>query len=200
MMKLLLATNNKHKIREFEQIFAGLSFEITYPAREGLNLEPEETGSTFAENAIIKARAFAEASGLLTLADDSGLEVDALNGEPGVYSARYGGTAKDDHLGRCRLVLNKLAALDIPDEARTARFRCVIAIVSPEGKIELAEGIIEGRIAYAPVGENGFGYDPIFLVPELNQTTAQLSPVDKNKISHRAQAARAAIPLLQKLK
>lgn len=196
-MKLLIATNNPDKVKEFRQIFADLPFEITYPPDEGLTLDPEETGATFAENAIIKATAFARASGLLTLADDSGLEVDALNNEPGIYSARYGNTAKDDHQGRYQIVLDKLAALHLPDEARTARFRCVIAIVSPEGRTELTEGAIEGNITREPMGENGFGYDPIFWVPALNQTTAQLSSDVKNQISHRAKAAKAAIPVLK---
>lgn len=196
-MKLLVATNNADKIREFEQLLAGLPFEVTYPAHEGLDLDPEETGLTFAENALIKARAFAHVSGLLTLADDSGLEVDALNREPGVYSARYGNTAKHDHAGRCRLVLDKLAALNLPEEARTARFRCVIAIVSPQGRTELTEGVFEGMIAHQPAGENGFGYDPIFFVPEMGMTSAQLAPEVKNQISHRGKAARAAVPVLQ---
>ncbi len=202
-MKLLIASNNVGKIKEFRQIFAELPFEVTYLENEGITLDPEETGETFAENATIKAKAFAEASGLLTLADDSGLEVDALNKEPGVYSARYGGTAKADHAGRYQLVLDKLAALDIPADARTARFRCVIAITHPkditwpDGAVRLAEGVVEGFIARAPVGANGFGYDPIFFVPEFNQTMAQLDSATKNKISHRGRAARAAVSLLR---
>lgn len=196
-MKLLVATNNADKIKEFEHLLAGLPFEVTYPAHEGLELDPEETGLTFAENALIKARAFAQVSGLLTLADDSGLEVDALNKEPGIYSARYGNTAKHDHAGRCRLVLDKLAALNLPEAARTACFRCVIAIVSPQGRTELTEGVFEGMIAYQPAGENGFGYDPIFFVPEMGMTSAQLAPEVKNRISHRGKAARAAVSLLQ---
>lgn len=199
MPKLLIATNNTHKLEEFKQIFANLPYEITYPSQEGLTLDPEETGTTFAENAIIKAKAFAQASGLLTIADDSGLEVDALNKEPGVYSARYGNTAKDDHIARYELVLNKLAALNLTDKERSARFRCVIAIVTPQGDVELAEGTIEGRITNKPQGKNGFGYDPIFFVPEFNQTTAQMSPETKNQISHRGKAARAALPILERV-
>ncbi|RME43972.1 MAG: RdgB/HAM1 family non-canonical purine NTP pyrophosphatase [Caldilineae bacterium] len=197
-MKLLIATNNRHKLREYRQIFAGLPLNITSPAEEGLRLEPAETGATFAENAALKARAFARASGLLTLADDSGLEVDALGGEPGVFSARYGHTAKEDHAARYRLVLDKLAALGVPDAARTARFRCVIAIATPEGEVMLAEGTVEGRIAHAPAGTGGFGYDPIFWLPEYGCTMAQLDPAAKNAISHRGRAAQAAIPLLAK--
>lgn len=198
-MKLLVASNNQDKIREFKQILADLPLDVTYPAELGLTLDPEETGVTFAENAILKAKAFCDESGLITLAGDSGLEVDALNKEPGVYSARYGGLAKDDHVGRCQLVLDKLAHLNLPDEARTARFRCVIAIVTPQGVVATVDGAIEGCINHAPIGENGFGYDPIFLVPDLNKTTAQLDPEAKNKISHRGQAARAAVAVLRKL-
>ena len=199
MPKLLIATNNTHKLEEFKQIFANLPFEITYPIKEGLTLDPEETGTTFAENAIIKAKAFAQVSGLLTMSDDSGLEVDALNQEPGVYSARYGNTAKDDHARRCELILNKLAALKLTDKERSARFRCVIAIVTPQGHVELAEGTVEGYITDKPLGKNGFGYDPIFFVPEFNQTTAQMSPETKNQTSHRGKAARASLPILENL-
>ncbi|MFQ5578869.1 MAG: RdgB/HAM1 family non-canonical purine NTP pyrophosphatase [Anaerolineae bacterium] len=198
-MKILIATNNAHKLKEYRQIFAGLPLEVTWPEKEGLTLEPDETGATFAENAALKARAFARAGGLLTLADDSGLEVDALDKEPGVYSARYGGTAKDDHRGRYQLVLKQLAALNLPDRARTARFKCVIAIARPQGPVELVEGTVEGLIARAPAGTGGFGYDPIFWLPELNCTMAQLDPATKNSISHRGRAAQAAIPLLKTL-
>lgn len=198
-MKLLIASNNAGKIQEFRQIFSELPFDVTYLEQEGITLDPEETGQTFAENAIIKAQAFAQASGLLTLADDSGLEVDALNGEPGVYSARYGNTPKDDHEGRYQMVLTKLAELNTADEDRTARFRCVIAIAIPDGEVQLAEGAVEGRIAHGPAGSFGFGYDPIFYVPEFDQTMAQLVPATKNKISHRGRAARAAVPILKKL-
>jgi len=198
-MKLLIASNNAGKVREYGQIFAELPFEVTYLEQEGITLDPAETGQTFAENAIIKAQAFAQAGGLLTLADDSGLEVDALNGEPGVYSARYGQTAKDDHAGRYRIVLDKLAALKLTDQARTARFRCVIAIATPAGRIELAEGAVEGLIAQQPAGSFGFGYDPIFYLPEFAKTMAQLEPAAKNKISHRGRAARQAVPLLRQL-
>jgi XTP/dITP diphosphohydrolase len=195
-MKLLIGSNNHHKIGEFSQIFADLPVEITFLEKEGITLDPEETGRTFEENAILKAKAFAEVSGLVTLADDSGLEVDALNGEPGVYSARYGGKAKDDHAGRNRLVLAKLADLNLQDAARTARFRCVIAIASPSGEVQLAEGAVEGVIAHQAMGDGGFGYDPIFYLPEFGKTLAQLPAETKNKISHRGRAARATVPLL----
>ncbi len=198
-MKLLIASNNPHKLKEFRQIFADLPVEVTYLAREGITLDPAETGETFAENATIKAKAFAQASGLVTLADDSGLEVDALGGEPGVYSARYGGTAKEAHQERYQLVLDKLSALNLPDEARTARFRCVLAIATPAGEVRRVEGRVEGWIAHAPAGEGGFGYDPIFWLPDLQQTMAQLDAASKNKISHRGRAAQAAVPVLQSL-
>jgi XTP/dITP diphosphohydrolase len=192
LMKLLIATNNLNKVQELREILADPPLAITTPAQEGLTLDPEENGTTFEENAIIKAQAFAQASGLLTLADDSGLEVDALGGEPGVYSARYGGTAKDDHAGRNRLVLDKLAALNVPWPERTGRFRCVIALATPEGLLGTVEGVVEGYIAYEPKGSNGFGYDPIFFVPEFNQTLGEAPSPQKHSISHRGRAARAA--------
>ena len=183
MTKLLIATNNPGKLREYQEILADLPFTLTWPKAEGLTLEPEETGQTFRENAIIKATAFARASGLLTLADDSGLEIDALHGEPGVYSARY------------RLVLEKLTG--IPHEQRTARFRCVVAVAKAEQLIGTAEGAIEGAITDEPRGHNGFGYDPIFFVPEFNCTMAEMTSTQKHSISHRARAVRAAWPLLE---
>jgi XTP/dITP diphosphohydrolase len=198
-MKLLIATNNLHKVQELQEILAGLPLVITTPAQEGLTLDPEETGATFQENAIIKASAFAQASGLLTLADDSGLEVDAMGGEPGVYSARYGGTAKDDHAGRNRLVLDKLTALNVPWAERTGRFRCVIALARPDRLIGTVEGAIEGYIAYEPKGSNGFGYDPIFFIPEFNQTLAEVPSAQKHSISHRGRAGRAAAEVVEKV-
>lgn len=199
MLKLLIATNNQNKVKEFAEILADLPLAVTYLADEGITLDPEETGTTFRENAILKAQAFAQASGLLTLADDSGLEVDALGGEPGVYSARYGGTAKDDHVGRCHLVLDKLAAQNVPWPERTARFRCVIALATPERLIETVEGTVEGLIGYELKGSNGFGYDPIFFVPELNQTLGEAPGAVKHQISHRGRAARAAAVVIERL-
>lgn len=198
-MKLLIATNNLNKVHELQEILTGLPLAITTPAQEGLTLDPEETGLTFEENAIIKARAFAQASGLLTLADDSGLEIDALGGRPGVYSARYGGTDKDDHAGRNRLVLDQLAALNVPWTERTGRFRCVIALARPERLIGTVQGAVEGYIAYEPKGSNGFGYDPIFFVPEFNQTLAEVPSAQKHSISHRGRAGRAAAKLVEKV-
>ncbi|MCK6628883.1 MAG: RdgB/HAM1 family non-canonical purine NTP pyrophosphatase [Anaerolineae bacterium] len=199
MLKLLIASNNHNKVKEYQEILADLPVAVTYLADEGITLDPEETGVTFEENAIIKAEAFAQASGLLTLADDSGLEVDALGGEPGVYSARYEGTAKDDHVGRCHLVLDKLAAKNVPWEQRTARFRCVIALATPERLIGTVEGTVEGIIDYELKGSNGFGYDPIFFVPELNQTLGQAPGAVKHQISHRGRAGRAAAEVIQAL-
>jgi XTP/dITP diphosphohydrolase len=197
MVKLLIATNNPGKWREYQEILAPLPLVLTSPANEGIRLDPEETGLTFAENAMIKAKAFAQASGLLTLADDSGLEIDALDGEPGIYSARYGHTAKDDHVGRYQLVLDKLAAKNVPWAERTARFRCVVALATTERLVGTTHGTVEGFIAYEPKGDNGFGYDPIFFVPEFNHTLAEMASAQKHSISHRARAARAAIPLLE---
>ncbi|HIC93340.1 MAG TPA: non-canonical purine NTP pyrophosphatase, partial [Anaerolineae bacterium] len=158
MPKLLIATNNPGKLREYEELLAGLPLELTSPAREGLSLEVAETGESFAENARLKAVAYARASGLLTLADDSGLEVDALSGRPGVHSARYAGEGADDE-ERYRLLLEEMRG--VPWEKRTARFRCVIAIATPEGEVRTAEGTCEGIIAFEPRGEHGFGYDPV---------------------------------------
>ena len=197
MVKLLIATNNPGKMREYQEILADLPLSLTFPADEGITLNPAETGSTFTENAIIKANIFAQASGLLTRADDSGLEIDALAGEPGVYSARYGHTAKDDHVGRYQLVLKKLAAQNVPWAERTARFRCVVALATGEGLIGTAQGRVEGFIAFAPKGESGFGYDPIFFVPAFNRTLAEITSTQKNSISHRARAVRAALPLIE---
>lgn len=199
MIELLIATNNPHKLQEFQEILAGLPLTLTHPAAAGIDLEPAETGATFAENAIIKATAFAKASGLPTLADDSGLEIDALGGEPGVYSARYGRTAKGDHVGRYQLVLARLAAKNVPWAERTARFRCMVALATAQGLVGTAEGTLEGLIAYEARGRNGFGYDPIFFIPPLNQTLAELSSEQKHRLSHRGQAARAALPLIRQL-
>ncbi len=198
MLKLLIASNNHNKIKEYQEILADLPVVVTYLADEGITLDPEEIGATFEANAIIKAEAFAAASGLLTLADDSGLEIDALGGEPGVYSARYGGTAKNDHVGRCHLVLGKLAAKNIPWEQRTARFRCVIALAVPEQLIGTVEGAVEGIIDYELKGSNGFGYDPIFFVSELSQTLGEAPGAVKHQISHRGRAARAAAEVIER--
>jgi XTP/dITP diphosphohydrolase len=196
-MKLLVATNNPGKLDEYRFLLRDLPLDITNLRDEEIDLEPEETGATFDENAILKASTFAERSGLLTLADDSGLEIDKLGGAPGVHSARYGGTRRGEDVQRYELVLRQLK--DVPWAERTARFRCVVAIASPAGEVRTAEGVIEGIIAFDSQGKYGFGYDPIFFIPEFDCTMAQLPPETKNRISHRARAAQAALPIIRKL-
>jgi XTP/dITP diphosphohydrolase len=196
MIRLLVATNNPGKVREYEALLEELPLTLTYPTQEGIDVEVKETGSTFAENARLKAAAYAGASGLLTLADDSGLEVDALGGEPGTRSARYAGQGASDE-DRYRLLLSKLEG--VPWERRTARFRCVIAVVGLQGEVRTAEGTCEGVIAFEPKGGHGFGYDPVFYMPEHGRTMAELEPEVKNRISHRARAAEGARRILQKL-
>ena len=193
MQALLLATTNRHKLEEYRAIFSDLPFTLLSPYDVHLDIHVEETGTTFAENAELKARTYAQASGLLALADDSGLEIDALGGAPGVYSARFAGQ-ETSYKERFRLILGRLR--DLPMEQRAARFRCVIAIAEPAGYCRLVEGVIEGVIADNPRGNYGFGYDPIFLVPELGKTTAELAPEQKNRISHRGRAAQKARVLL----
>ncbi len=163
MAELLLATNNKGKLAEYRDLLSGCGFSLVTPAEKGISLDVAETGSTFAENASIKAQTMAVTSGMLTLADDSGLEVDALGGVPGVRSARYAGEYATD-AERIALLLKNLDG--IPVERRTARFRCVIAIADPDGRLDLADGSMEGAIAFTPRGSHGFGYDPVFLLPE----------------------------------
>ena len=197
MAKLLVGTNNPGKIREYEELLASLAeiLQITFPAREGMNLDVEESGETFEENARIKALAYAQASGLPCLADDSGLEVDALRGAPGVRSARYAGPNSSD-VDRYRKLLDELA--NVPAGQRTARFRCVVALALPDGTVRTADGICEGEIGFAPRGEHGFGYDPIFVVAGRGgHTMAQLPPEVKNEISHRARALMAIEPILR---
>jgi len=196
MIKLLIATNNPGKVREYEALLRGLPLTLTCPAQEWIDIRVEETGSTFAENARLKAVAYARASGLLTLADDSGLEVDALGGEPGPRSARYAGPGASDE-NRYLLLLSRLEG--VPWERRTARFRCVIAVATPQGEVRTAEGTCDGIIAFEPKGKHGFGYDPVFYVLEHGQTMAELGPEVKNRISHRARAAEGARRILQEL-
>jgi XTP/dITP diphosphohydrolase len=252
--RLVLATNNPGKVRELRRLLEGAGFDIATPAELGIALDVDETGTTYAENALLKARAFANASGLLALADDSGIEVDALDGRPGVYSARYGGPALDDE-GRTALLLHELEG--IPREKRTARYRAIVALAWPAltpnpsptaegegsrdaqsrssvaaadaarsgfandvayaradsplpafeesgtgegpGVRELVfEGVQEGTIAHAPRGSGGFGYDPVFLVDGL-RTQAEIPADEKDRISHRGQAARAACEYLRSL-
>ena len=193
--RLLLATNNPGKVREFRRLLADSAFAVVTPAEAGIALDVEETGSSYAENAILKARAFAEAGGCLALADDSGIEVDALAGGPGMYSARYGGPGLDDEARTARL-LKDLAGVAAP--RRTARYRAVVALAWPSGtgfKTECFEGIQEGAIGFASRGSGGFGYDPVFLIGD-GRTQAEITDAEKDAISHRGQAVRAAVAFL----
>jgi XTP/dITP diphosphohydrolase len=192
-MALLLASNNAGKLREVGALLADLR--VVSPADLGIELDVEETGQTFAANAELKARAYAAASGYIALADDSGLEVDALGGTPGVRSARYGAPDLDDE-GRYLHLLSELQSYPEPSQ-RIARFRCAISAISPDGRQCRAEGTCEGLIAQSPTGSNGFGYDPVFFVPDHNATMAQLDAATKNSFSHRGQALAAVIPLLK---
>jgi len=190
--RLVIATNNAGKLREIRALLQPL--EILSPADLDLNLEVEETGDTFIENARLKATAFAQASGLVALADDSGLEVDALEGAPGVLSARYGTPDLNDQ-GRCQLLLHNLKEhTDLVK--RTARFRCAMVATAADGRSCHSEGACDGLIASAPAGDGGFGYDPVFYLPQFQQTMAQVDAKVKNKISHRSQALNRIIPLL----
>ncbi|MBP7621400.1 MAG: RdgB/HAM1 family non-canonical purine NTP pyrophosphatase [Gemmatimonadales bacterium] len=188
--RLVVASQNRAKAREIAEILAaeGLAYEVVTLAEFPAVTLPPETGATFAENAVVKARAAAAATGLPAIGDDSGLEVDALGGEPGVLSARYAGEGASD-ADRYQKVLALLA--DVPDARRTARFRCAAAFAAPDGTELLAEGKVEGRLAPAPAGTGGFGYDPIFLPEGRAVTMAQLTPEDKHAISHRGRALRA---------
>lgn len=196
MQKLLIATNNPGKLDEYRELLADLPIEVTRPAAEGLDLSVAETGSTFEENAVLKAREFCAASGLPTLADDSGLEVMALDGRPGIHSSRYAGPAASD-ADRYRKLLDELEG--VPWERRQARFRCVIAIATPLGALDTVAGRLMGRIAFEPRGQHGFGYDPVFYLPDRGVTLAELPDDVKNRISHRADAARKARPLLRRM-
>ncbi len=193
-MKLLIATRNDGKKAEYASLLHGLGINLVSLADTCIDDIVEETGTTYADNALLKARTYAAIAGLATLADDSGLEVDALDGAPGVYSARYGGEGLDDE-ARYRLLLQEIEG--VPEKARSARFRCVIALVWPDGREDVVEGVCEGRIAEEPRGENGFGYDPVFYVPKEGCYMAELPQEVKNRISHRAHAAEAVRDILQ---
>jgi XTP/dITP diphosphohydrolase len=195
MPKLLLATNNKGKVREYKSLLQDLPFELVLPEELGISTEVDEVGGSMEENARIKAITMAGESQLLTLADDSGLEVDALGGEPGRLSARYAGEGASDR-DRIDYLLAKLK--DVPWERRSACFRCVIAIATPEGNVELCQGECPGIIAFEPKGEQGFGYDPIFYLPELDKTMAELNLEVKNRVSHRGKAAEKARDILRR--
>ena len=184
-MKLVLASKNEKKLREMDEILSSLGMEVISEAQAGVDVEVEETGTTFEENSLLKARAVMEASGLPAIADDSGLCVDSLGGAPGVYSARYGGPGLDD-TGRYRLLLGNMRG-----QPRGAKFVSVITCCFPNGDVLTARGECPGTIAFAPMGEGGFGYDPVFFLPKLKKTFAQLTPEEKNAISHRGLALRA---------
>ena len=194
MMKLLIATQNAGKKREYRELLDELEAEILFPDDLELRLHVREDGTTYAENARKKATAYGAASGLLTVADDSGLEVDALSGAPGLHSARY---AEGTDTDRVKALLQAMA--DVPWEERTARFRCVLVAVTRSGRLVASEGVCEGMITLEPRGRGGFGYDPIFYLPERVRTMAQLPRETKNRISHRARAVQDALPILKEL-
>ena len=188
-MRVVLASKNKHKLVEISKITEKFGFELVLQSELGVDIDVEETGATFEENSLLKAEAVMKATGLPALADDSGIAVDALNGEPGIYSARYGFDESLDDWGRLELLLKNTE--HVPDGQRQAQFVCVISFVTPEGEVIQARGEIHGELTRAPAGENGFGYDPIFFVPSLRKTLAQVPAEDKNAISHRGNALRA---------
>ena len=185
-MKVVLASKNRHKLAEISKITEKFGFELVLQSELGVDIDVEETGTTFEENSFIKAEAVMKATGLPALADDSGIAVDALNGEPGIYSARYGFDDSLDDWGRLLLLLKNTE--HVPDGQRQAQFVCVITMVTPEGQTIQARGEIHGELTREARGENGFGYDPIFYYPPLGKTTAELSSEEKNQVSHRANA------------
>ena len=187
-MKVVLASKNKHKLVEISKITEKFGIELILQSELGVDIDVEETGTTFEENSFIKAEAVMKATGLPALADDSGIAVDALNGAPGVYSARYGFDDTLDDWGRLQLLLKNTE--QVPDGRRQAQFVCVITMVTPENQVIQARGEIHGELTRAPRGENGFGYDPIFYYPPFGKTTAEMSPEEKNQVSHRGQALR----------
>jgi XTP/dITP diphosphohydrolase len=196
-MKIILATQNQGKVRELRELLVDEEIEVLslldIPDWEDV----VENGVTFPDNAALKARVAVRRTGLIALADDSGLEVDALDGAPGVYSARYAGEPKDDERNNDKL-LHLLET--IPEDKRTARFRCALVIATPFGEEYLTEGAVEGRILTLRRGSDGFGYDPVFFIPEFARTMAELTLTEKNTVSHRAQAFRKVIPILRDLK
>lgn len=186
--RIIFATGNEGKMREIRMILGDLPVEVLSMKEAGISAEVEENGKTFAENAVIKARAVQALTNDIVLADDSGLEIDFLDGQPGVYSARYMGEDTSYEI-KNRHLLELLK--DVPQEKRTARFVCVVAAALPDGRVLTANGVMEGRIAWEAAGENGFGYDPIFYLPQFGCTSAEILPEQKNEISHRGQALRA---------
>ena len=191
-MRAVLASKNAHKLEEISKIVEQFDLQLVLQSELGIDVDVEETGTTFEENSMLKARAVMEKSGLPAIADDSGLCVDALNGGPGVYSARYGGEGLDDK-GRYMLLLNNMRG----QSTRAAHFACAIACALPNGDELTAEGRCDGTIAFAPMGEGGFGYDPVFFVPELKKTFGQLTAEEKSAISHRGRALAAFVEKLE---
>ena len=187
-MKVVLASKNPHKLVEISKITEQFDMELVLQSELGVDIDVEETGSTFEENSYLKARAVMEATGLPALADDSGIAVDALNGEPGIYSARYGFDESLDDWGRLQLLLKNTE--NVPDGQRQAQFVCVITLVTPDGKVIQARGEVHGELLRAPAGEGGFGYDPIFYYPPYGKSLAEVSAEEKNQVSHRANALR----------
>ena len=185
-MKVVLASHNPHKLKEISKITEKFGIELVLQSDLGVDIDVEETGSTFEENSYQKAEAVMKATGLPALADDSGIAVDALNGEPGIYSARYGFDETLDDWGRMMLLLKNTE--HVPDGERQAQFVCVITFITPEGQVIQARGEIHGELTREPRGENGFGYDPIFFYPPFGKTTAEVSPEQKNAVSHRGVA------------
>jgi len=196
MDSLLLATNNKGKVAEMKALLKGTGITLLTPSELGLVLEISEDGQTYAENASKKARAFSQASGMIALSDDSGLEVDALDGQPGMHSHRFSPLPEATDADRRKYLLKKLQGLRRP---WTARFRATVAVASPSGDVRLSTGQCEGEIIPDELGTNGFGYDPIFYIPELGRTMAELEMDEKNRLSHRARAVQNAIPILREL-
>ena len=187
-MKVVLASKNPHKLVEISKITEQFDMELVLQSELGVDIDVEETGTTFEENSYLKARAVMEATGLPALADDSGIAVDALNGEPGIYSARYGFDESLDDWGRLQLLLKNTEK--VPDGQRQAQFVCVITLVTPDGKVIQARGEVHGELLRAPAGEGGFGYDPIFYYPPFGKSLAEVSAEEKNLVSHRANALR----------
>lgn len=185
-MKVVLASKNKHKLEEISQITRKFGMELVLESDLGVDIDVEETGSTFEENSFLKADAVMKATGLPALADDSGIAVDALNGEPGIYSARYGFDESLDDWGRLQLLLKNTE--QVPDDRRQAKFVCVITMVTPDGQSIQARGEVHGMLLRAPAGQGGFGYDPIFYYPPLGKSLAEVTAEEKNQVSHRANA------------
>ena len=187
-MKVVLARRNPHKLGEISKITEQFDMELVLQSELGVDIDVEENGTTFEENSYLKARAVMEATGLPALADDSGIAVEALNGEPGIYSARYGFDESLDDWGRLQLLLKNTE--NVPDGQRQAQFVCVITLVTPDGKVIQARGEVHGELLRAPAGEGGFGYDPIFYYPPFGKSLAEVSAEEKNQVSHRANALR----------